>query len=92
MQLKRRVPKAIQAHGPPAPTRDPDMSLSRRTLLSAMAFGLTGLAASTALAQVKELRLEHIQLALGELLFLDDKRKHFELLLHHSPVRGDDRM
>ena len=29
--------------------------------------------------QVKELGLEHIQLALGELLLLDDKRKHFEL-------------
>jgi sugar phosphate isomerase/epimerase len=30
-------------------------------------------------SQVRELGLDHIQLALGELLFLDDKRKHLEL-------------
>ena len=30
-------------------------------------------------AQVKELGLQHVQLALQPLLFLDDKRKHFEL-------------
>jgi sugar phosphate isomerase/epimerase len=30
-------------------------------------------------AKVKQLGLNHLQLALGELVFLDDKRKHFEL-------------
>jgi sulfonate transport system substrate-binding protein len=35
------------------------MSLSRRTLLTAVALGLTGFAASNALAQVKELRLDY---------------------------------
>jgi sugar phosphate isomerase/epimerase len=37
------------------------------------------------IANVKKLGLQHVQLALGELVMLDDKRKHFELgLLRNS--------